>query len=468
MKHLIILFIGFTAFFVSCIEDNGNYVYTAPETPIVKIDSIYSVFVGDQLVIEPEVKFSDKDLLSFEWTIVDPDLMTVHRYEGVKLDLFFALGAKLYSARLTVTDKSNGMKYFYPFSVYGHTAFNEGIVLLTANNNGHGQLSFIKPDGSVQENIYGNMYHEDLPNPLQIVPLQHQNMNGRPYLGYWIISSDKENPGVQIDASSMTRIKFFRDNFFSAPKGAIAAGPFIPRDDATMCGVINGKFYTGAFQTYYLSPVYGYFGTPIQGNYEVAPVLASSPDKTFVWGYNTVKKSLICFIPPGGLFFDATAMPGPPAVFDPTNINLDLITLLSSNSAFYLFGRDNTGNIQELKFATGGQMVITQYKREFSRPDLIRDDTKWILLPGLEVFYFTSGNKIYRYNPLNESVEAISAQFGSNVSMLKIVHSEEIIAGENGRLHRLNISVGHNGDIIQTISGFEGEPIDIYIRKDLQ
>ncbi|MDR3061575.1 MAG: hypothetical protein LBU57_05615 [Dysgonamonadaceae bacterium] len=467
MKHLIIFFIGLTAFFVSCIEDNGNYDYTEPETPVVKIDSVYSVFVGDQLVIEPEVKFYNKDLLSFEWTIIDPDQMTDHRYEGAKLDIFFALGAKLYSARLAVTDKSNGMKYFFPFSIYGNTAFNEGTVLLTSNN-GHGQLSFIKPDGVVQENIYGNMYHEDLPKLLQIVPLQHQNMTGKPYLGYWIISSDKENPGVQIDASNMTRIKFFRENFFSIPKGEIAAGPFIPRDDATMCGVVNGKFYTGAFETYYLSPAYGYFGTPIQGDYEVAPVLAASPDKTFVWGYNPVKKSLICFIPPGRLFFDATAMPGPPPVFDPANRGLELITLLPSNSAFYLFGKDNAGKIQELKFSTGGQMVITQYKREFSRPDLIRDDTKWILLPGLEVFYFTSGNKVYKYNPLNESIEPISAQFASNVSMLKTVSSEMIAVGENGRLHWLDISVGHNGEIVQTIDGFEGEPVDIYIRKDLQ
>jgi hypothetical protein len=405
--------------------------------------------------------------LSFEWTIIDPDQMTGHTYEGHRLDIFFALGAKVYTARLTITDNSNGMKYFYPFSIYGHTAFNEGVVMLTSIN-GRGELSFIKPDGAVQENIYGNMYGEDLPVPLQIIPLQLQNYIGKPYLGYWIISSDKENPGVQIDANSLTRIKYFRENFFTPPKGEITAGPFIPRDDATMCGVVNGKFYTGAFETYYLSPVYGYFGTPIQGNYEIAPALALAPDRTFVWGFNPAKKSLVCFIPPGKLFFDATAMPGPPAVFDPMNTGLDLITLQASNSGFYLLGRDDTGTVQELKFSTGGQMVITQYKRPFVRPELIRNDTKWILLPGLEVFFFTSGNKIYRYNPLNESVEALSTQFAGNISMLKTVSSDEIIAGENGRLHRLDISVGHNGDVIQTIDGFEGEPVDIYIRKDLQ
>jgi hypothetical protein len=466
MKNLFIAFVGLIALLSSCIEDKGNYDYVAPEAPIVKIDSIYNVFVGDSLVIEPNISFSNKNLLSFKWAISDPDLMTSHEYGGDKLDILFTLQAKLYYALLTITESETGMKYFYPFHIQGKTAFDTGILLLTSNN-GHGELSFIKPDGTIQKNLYENMHEEALPSgPLQIVPLQQQNYVGKPYLGYWLLFSDKNNPGVLIDPNALTRIKYFRDNFFSTQKGELSVGPFIRRDDATMSGIINNKFYVGAFETYYLSPVYGSFGSPVQGNYELAPVLAVAPDGTFVWSYDTNKRSLVCFIPPAKMFFDAASMPGPPPAFDPANIDLDLITLLPSNAGFYLFGRSSDGSIQELKFSTGGQNVISQYKRPFSRPDLIKEDTKWVLLPGLEVFYFTSGDKIYRYNPLNESVEALSTPFSSRVSLLKFVSSDEIIAGENGRLYRLNISVGHTGEIIQTINGFDGEPGDVLVRKN--
>jgi len=426
---------------------------------------VYDVNLGDRLVIRPDITYSDTSLLSFDWVIIDLALMSEHAYHGYELNFVFGLQPILYSARLTVTDNSTKMKYFYPFSIYGHTAFNEGIVLLTSKD-GQAELSFIKPDGVVQENIYELIAGEPLPTgPVQIVALRHQNYVGKPYLGYWIICSDKQNPGVQIDANSFSKIKDFRENFFSTTEGEISAQRFVARDDATMAGIINGKFYVGAFATYYLSPVYGYFGNPIPGNYQLASILAVAPDGTFVWSYDKERKSLVCFIPPGGMFFDATSMPGPPAVFNPANINLDLITLHSSNSGFYLLGRDESG-VYELKFSTGGQMVISQYKRPFVRPDLIKDDTKWVLLPSLEVFFFSSGNKVYRYNPLNESVEELPLQLSGNVSMLKLGDSNRLVIGVEGNLHWVDVSVGQNFSIEKTVRGFSGEPVDIYSRKD--
>ncbi len=466
MKYIVITFIGCVFLFTSCVKDEGNYDYLAPEVPTVAINNVYQVFVGDRLVIEPEVKFSDASLLSYEWTISDPGQMKEYSYEGPKLDIFFGLQAKVYTARLTVTDNQTGMKYFYPFSISGQTAFSEGVVLLTSKN-GRAELSFVKPDGTVQENLYEQMHDEPLPmGPIQIVPLQHMSMVGKPYLGYWIICSDKKNPGVEINVNTMGRIKSFKENFFTIPEGDVSAQQFITRDDATMAGIINNKFYVGSFATYYMSPVYGFFGNPIPGDYHLASCLAVAPDKTFVWSYDTVKKSLVCFIPPGGIFFEASSMPGPPPAFDPANVGLDLITLLSFNGGFYLFGRDASGTIQELKFSTGGQMVISNYKRPFISPDLIKEDTKWVLLPGLEVFYFSSGNKIYRYNPLNQSIETLATLDG-NVTLLKAgKEAGQLVVGTEGHLYWLNISAGQEGVIQRSINGFTGQPVDIYERKD--
>lgn len=457
-------FIGAMLLLSSCIEDDGNYDYIAPEEPIVVLNNIYNAHVGDKLVIEPKITFSNPELLLLEWTIIDGDEMTEYVYESNILDIYFGLKAKMYSARLTITDQSNGMKYFYPFSIQGHTDFTEGIFILTSVGE-YAQLVFVKTDGTVQDNLYEIINEEKLPSgPSQIVPIQHQNMMGKPYLGYWLIGGDTDNPGVEVDPDNLGRIRYFRENFFTEPEGPLAVGPFMPRDDATMCGIVNGKFYVGAFSTYYLAPVYGFFGTPIIGNYELAPVLALGADGTFVWSYDPVRKSLICFIPPAGMYFDAMAMPGPPAAFDPTNMGLDVINLSASNSAFFFFGRDAANAVHELKFSTGGQMVITQYTREFAHSGILQSDSKWALLAGQEIFYISSGNKVYRYNPINESLETVAASFSGTISMLKVLDSNTLLVGEEGKLHFLNIAVGSNGEISGTISGFEGQPADVYVR----
>jgi hypothetical protein len=465
MKQFIISFIGVALLFSACIKDDGNYDYIAPEEPVVKLEKVYNAYVGETLLIEPQITFSNSGSLSLEWTIIDGDAMTEYVYKEDKLDIRFGLKAKLYSARLTVTDQNNGMKYFYPFFIQGHTGFTQGTVILTSAGN-QAQLVFVKPDGTVQDNLYEIINRESLPpHPTQIVPIQHQNYIGKPYLGYWLISADTDNPGVELNVDDMSRIRYFRENFFTEPEGSLAAGPFIPRDDATMCGIINSKFYVGAFSTYYLAPVYGLFGTYVPGNYELAPVLAVGADGTFFWSYDALRKSLVCFIPPAGMFFDATSMPGPPPAFDPSNIGLDAIHLAASNSAFFFFGKDASNDVFELKFSTGGQMVISQYKRTFAHPEILKDDSKWTMLKGQEIFYISSRNKVYRYNPVNESLEEVAASFSGTVSMVKVLDSNTLLVGEEGKLHFLDISIGKNGEISRSISGFAGQPADVYIRE---
>ena len=67
MKNLYsILFWGFAALLSACSEDLGNYDYTAPEIPVVtNLDSLYPVYVGDRLRIEPSVNFHDTTSLSY-------------------------------------------------------------------------------------------------------------------------------------------------------------------------------------------------------------------------------------------------------------------------------------------------------------------------------------------------------------------------------------------------------------------
>ena len=114
----------------NCVDDNGNYNYTAPEEPQVKIDSSYSVNIGERLLIDPQTEYSDKSTLKFTWSISDPNLMKSHEYEDETLDIIFALRAQSYSAMLTIHDTRNKMNYFHKFTITGRTAFSQGKVLL--------------------------------------------------------------------------------------------------------------------------------------------------------------------------------------------------------------------------------------------------------------------------------------------------------------------------------------------------
>jgi len=467
-SFLIIIWAGLILLSVSCSKDLGNYDYIEPEEPVVtNLDSVYRVYVGDRLVVNPTVTFSNAANLSYEWKISIPGEMREDYYEGSKLDIFFGLETQRYSARFTVVDNNSGMKYFYPFTIIGQAAFSEGIVLLTANS-GKAEISFIKPDGTVQPNLYEQMYGEPLPNgPLQLIALQHQYMMNLPYLGYWIICSDQNNPGVELDVNSFQRIKYFRENFFDQPSGEISAGSFISQPVGTMNGVINNKLYVGASSTYYISPVYGFFGAPVPGDYQLATELIYSGG--YYIGYDLSKGRLVYFDGGANYYGDDYTVSG--NAFNPKQISLDLYTMqMVSMDVHYVIGKDKTDNqVYEYKFGVKPSPVTVTpvQKRPFARQDLINAGTKWVL-SGTEVFYFTSGSQVYRYNPLNEDFRTLSTDFGGkNVSMLKMDEDgETLIAGTEGNLYFLDISTGKNGEIIRKITGIQGEPVDLYVREE--
>ena len=103
--------------------------------------------------------------------------------------------------------------------------------------------------------------------------------------------------------------------------------------------------------------------------------------------------------------------------------------------------------------------------RVFSRPGLITPATKWQATPN-EIIYFTSADKIYRYNPTNLDFKILDANFGGKtVTMIKVIDDgNTLLAGTAGSLYYLDISTGKNGEITKTINGIPGVPIDAGVR----
>src|SRR5688572_13254740 len=79
----------------ACYKDLGNYDYVPPEEPVVTglEDTIYTAFIGDTLVIKPDVKHSLKgtEELSYQWKIGFPYPPFEIIYEGPVLEEVFTL-----------------------------------------------------------------------------------------------------------------------------------------------------------------------------------------------------------------------------------------------------------------------------------------------------------------------------------------------------------------------------------------
>lgn len=471
MRQKILILAGIAILAASCIHDDGNYDYSFPEVPEIELEESYTATLGERFTVVPGVTFSDRSKLTFEWSISDPDLMASHDYRGETLDFVFNLRAREYSALLTVTDQTTGMKYFHDFTIVGQTEFSEGVLLLTSKS-GAAELSFIKPDGTVQRDIYGTMNGgEELPSgPLQLVRIYNRNMMGGLYTGYWIICSDTDAGGVLIDPDGLNKIRTLRENFSVAPD-RIEASYIVPIDDSgTMTGIVNGKTYVGNFEGYYQWPSYNFFTTPIIGNYQIE-CLAKDKTAGFYWGYDPVARRLHAFMAPARMYFDVSNIPGPPAQWDPTNIGLDLVTLQFHAGGGYMICRDDDGLMWQLGFMTGGQMTMNTSITPFRHAELITPNTKW-LLGDNGVFFFTSGTEVYRYNPLSPAVaEKLVTRAESEITMLRFgrgTEQNEIVVGCEGNLYWLNAlgNVGGAGALKHRIGGFDGSPVDMYDRRD--
>jgi hypothetical protein len=471
LRYLSYLFIGVGVFAVSCYKDKGNYSYNVPPAPVVShLDTVYKAIIGDTLLIQPTVTIAQaKPNLGYEWRIGVPEQQTDLLYYGPVVKFIFGLKPQRYSARLTIIDSSNGLKYFYPFFIDGVTIYSKGTTVLSLES-GVSQLSFILPDGTVQARVYKNINHEDLPGgPRQVINLVNQNYGGIT-TGYWIIGSQTDNPGVEIDPNTFQKTTTMRNNFFSAP-ASIVPGYCQNIYTGTLNGVINGKLYVGASQTYYLSPVYGQFGSPASGDYNLYQQAIFNPTFPYFLGYDSVRKQVVGFTNFGAAAYIGTGYQSTTtAPFDPANVGLDLLEFEQINSQnCYAFGKAADGTIQEIKFSVafiGIIQVSPQYKRPFPRPELIAASTKWTSGPT-EVFFFNNGSTIYRYNPLNQEVKALTTDFGGKtVTMIKITNGgNTLLAGVDGSLYYLDVSAGKFGDILSKIDGIPGAPVDVAQRN---
>lgn len=471
MKQIILaLLVAVTFAQQACYKDKGNYDYQNLAIPEIKnLDTLYTVLVGDTLHVNPVITSPNPNAkLGFQWSISFPLELRDTTFNSSSMNFLFKFKPDRYIARLTITDSSNGMKYFHTTNISGVTPYSKGMLVLSAEGS-TSQLTFMRPDGSVEPHVYRTWNGGDLPGkPLQLINLFKQNINPPPALGYWITFDESNDGGVHIATNSLVKIKSLLGNYFAPPDSA-KPGYLETSQDGVLRGVVNGKLQVGSSYTYHGVDIYGMFSLPTPGDYTLYKRVAFNAAPYFI-GYDIKRKQFVAFTNFGSASYIGTGyQTTTTTAFDPKNVGLDLLHFQQiNNQNCFAFGKAADGTVYELKFGAafmGFVQLSPTYKRPFPQQALITPTTKWEAYVD-EVFYFTSGDKVYRYNPTNQDLQPLVADFGGKaVTMIKQVDQNTLVAGVDGAVFLLDVSVGKSGNILKTYTGIPGEPVDVAIRN---
>ncbi|MNK07524.1 hypothetical protein D3C87_254390 [compost metagenome] len=477
MKQKLLYLLAFAAiFYTSCKKDLGNYTYSPPSEPVVKgiLDANIPALIGDSLIIKPEVSLEGADPLkdlTFEWRILLLEELREISYTGYPLKMLFNLGTGERSSTLIVTDKRNGLIYKYKFKITGTTQFSNGTLILS-NDGGTSKLSFVKPDNTILPNIYESLQSGSLPkNPVQLYyskPLPFQLLSKEEY---WILCNDPSTGSVIVNPSTLLYKDNFKSQFF-LPASTIVPGRIETLMGTISQGVINGKLFIGVQSTAPFAPDYGKFANEQIGDYTLSPYFTHGG--AFYLGYDLKSKGLVTFDGGGnylGKTYTSSTLPTAP--FDPKNIGLTNLIYMKASSAgtTYAFFKEADGNTYELRFnnqlTADTKSIVAEEKRIFAGSALVQADSKWAR-NSINVFYFSTNDKVYRYNPISQSLELQEANFaGKKISMIKISDDgNKLYVGVEGALHTLDISGTKKGNILSTINGIPGSPVDFLTRTN--
>ncbi|PUZ24887.1 hypothetical protein DCC81_11210 [Chitinophaga parva] len=457
----------------ACKKDLGNYNYHPPSEPMLDgVDgNIVPATVGDTLIYMPYVFLQGADPakdLQFDWSILVPEEARAVHYTGYPLKIVYNLKPMLRDAELVITDKRNGIKYFHDFQVQGTTQFSQGATVLSVDN-GVTKLSFIRPDSTVMANLYEALHQEDLPaNPQQLFakPAAYQEGSVE---DYWVICKDPAKTSVIIDGSTMLRKRYFNEQFFTAPSPLVTEA--FDGTSGIPTGIINGKLYLSVTTTAPYAPDFGKFSnmaSGVGGDYTLSKFYNRLPSCFF--GFDTKSNGFVTFDGQGNYMGNDYMVAAD--VFDPKALgDGELIYLHAVPGTSYAFFKSTDGNLYEYTFYIDmdnyDQRTIKPVrKRVFKGASLVQADTKW-QRSGTDVYYFTSGDKVYRYNPLNEDLRPLKTDFqGKKVTMIKLVNNDnQLRVGVDGSVTKLDVSVGKDGAFISRVDGIPGSPVDIIIKN---
>ncbi len=518
-KILLLCLLLMPAWLGGCIKDKGNYKYSVAERPEVVLKNRYMALtnddVRDNLVIDPEVTYSEMSRLRFLYTFPNPeDADAPFEYEGAADgsldDPMTDMPNGNYSGQLVVTvaDDSGinpadpGMKYFYDVPVtLGTTPFSSGKIIL-ADVGGNTQIHVLNPDGILYEDAYavanGGRTLEG--KPLKII-YNITFMGGMNY-GYMVLTDNGGMAnGAVLNALNMKEVRSLADNFESAPPSM--AGPVMlgtPYSNYMGLGfgepgpavmLMGGKMYSKIMDPRNPgNPLTNMFtGEPMPGNYSLSAFTNDVAGGTgsaahCFWGWDNSADRLVHF-ELGGMsplfgLHNISVIDGSDTQWNPANVGLSqFITLQAYMGGGWLVASDGSKTYLLGWAQAGMAQMVGLRKIEFPFAGLISPGTLWTIDRSSGILFFSSGNKVYRYNPNSPTTapEPLVAALEGEVTMLEfrgvesttpagmqVFDFNRLEVGTEGHLYQLDLNgpAGGRGAIIGTPLTLTGKPVDVY------
>jgi len=395
-----------------CMKDEGNYAYLDLNEvqEITGIEELYSMTkFEDVLTINPEIDFKlgDDTDYEYEWSLNYREYIAeenkVYSYEIIisqEKNLEFiadhTIPYKELFGMYKVTNKSTDVVYSHEFKLRVQNAYQYGYFFLCEKDM-NSEMFLVRENGKTIDNLYETLTGM----PLEGKPYCMQSVTWGQDLV--IFTSDAPDYGAVMDFMNMDykwpAVKcFHEENVGTEPMVVNACTK--PGDD--IYTIVNGKYY------YTSGMVYGdykpYIGIDVpaidesvdyvdQLSFGLSYLHGTDPGTVYAPGsYGAISEVSIDGEPlvlPGKCLFMA-AEPGG--------------SVYGGGVIAHIFVKGDDGTVTEcvfsatMDFATWTNAYMLKSKADFVAPELITDETKFVNSYSERYFFFSSENKIYRYN----------------------------------------------------------------------
>ncbi len=470
--RILLLTISVTLLIVSCVKDDGNYLYQ--EVNDVEISGIEANYVATMLdsfkitpVLSRKLAATEADL-EFVWTIYNPinaynspDTLAKTRNLGILVNTI----PGTYKISYSVFDKNTDVRYRTEFNIIITSELQRGFLALS-DLNGQANVTFISVAGKAYPDIYENINDEVLgTNPVSICYTYQAPVD------YVAILCKDQRGGVYLSSTSFKKLAELKD-FFYNPQAIVNPQSFMVQEyygsvsDYQAYG--SKLFLVGDNKLFYRDANYNAaidgvstlietkFYDAFPGDYEISPISFQALGRELFYDNKYKRFMYISDYAKPNLIICAENSTG---VFNPADVGLTLVwgkLTISARNTFHCNSifKDDNDNYFYLKFDMTNKAAITPLKKIAIPASFKIREAKTFTGNALQDYiYFAVGSKVYVYDCIltqeREIYDFGTGKIVDNIRWHEAVLSSRIMhvctstsgsSGRTGSIYEMNVA----------------------------
>lgn len=427
---------GITLF--SCRKDKGNYNYhDINEATIAGIDSTYTLKRGDQLEIQPQLAFTkdegkDTSKYTYRWFMVDESVAPVRTRElsaarNLKWQVNVNPSSTKYTIYYTVTEKSTDISWRRVFQLSVVSDMADGWLVFN-DISGHARLDYFNYH---EEGDTFQRFTDVLASQSSLI------LSGKPVLACFYyrrsVFGRERGSAIVVGTDQQTFIMDLSNYSFDAyiPLGDAMVNYYAPPYYARSVQAQGSQFisymYDNQGNLFYENPFGGEaYGSPVNQTADGKPV-AISPwfaegyleGTPYALMYDTVNQRLMEHKASNhSVSVPVTAS----TIFDPGHVGMQLIYMAStkavSNQMYAVF-KDKKGKVYLARMSANNDAFVPLAFDAITTAPEMAAATQFAIDPQQGYLMYAAGNRIYRYNPYDNTNQQVLDMGNRVISLLK-------------------------------------------------